>query len=238
MPTSPTDPAQAERIEALREFNRFYTRRLERSRDDAGELLAGLSGPQQQQLLDAFATAGRVLGQAPRTAPSPAFALRPHRCGDMGWVTSRHGTLYAQEYGWNLHFEALVGQIASRFVEQFDPAREACWIAERDGAPVGSVFLVQARDEATGAPEPGVAQLRLLLVEPAARGVGLGAALVGECERFARRSGYSMIRLWTQSILSAARGIYRKAGYRLVASEAHHSFGHDLVGEAWELRLP
>ena len=163
--------------------------------------------------------------------------LRAHRAGDIGWVVSRHGALYAREYGWDVSFEALVGHIASRFIEQFDAEREACWIAERDGERIGCVFLVQARDEATNAPEPDVAQLRMLLVEPQARGLKLGAALVAECERFARRAGYRTIRLWTNSLLVAARGIYQKAGYELVASEAHHSFGHDLVGETWELHL-
>ena len=210
----------------------------ERSRNAVGALLAALPEPQQQALLQALASVMQLLGDVPRAAvPPAAFILRPHRPGDIGWVISRHGALYAQEYGWDLRFEALVGQIASRFIEQFDPAREACWIAERDGANIGSVFLVQARDEATNAPEPGVAQLRMLLVEPSARGLGLGVALVGECERFARRSGYRTIRLWTNSLLAVARGIYEKAGYRLVASVQHHSFGHDLVGETWEMDL-
>jgi GNAT superfamily N-acetyltransferase len=163
--------------------------------------------------------------------------LRPHRPGDIGWVVSRHGALYAQEFGWDLRFEALVAQIAAGFIERFDAAREACWIAERDGSNVGSVFLVQARDETTQAVEPGVAQLRMLLVEPSARGLGLGVALVNECERFARQRGYRRIRLWTNSLLLAARDIYQRAGYKLLASEPHHSFGHDLVGETWELEL-
>ena len=209
----------------------------ERSRGEVGALLAILAEAQQQQLLQALASVESLLGDVPRTSPPAAFVLRPHRPGDIGWVISRHGALYAQEYGWDVRFEALVGQIASRFIEQFDPAHEACWIAERDSTYIGSVFLVQARDEATNAPEPGVAQLRMLLVEPSARGLGLGVALVYECEHFARRCGYRTIRLWTNSILAAARGIYQKAGYRLVASEAHHSFGHDLVGESWELTL-
>jgi GNAT superfamily N-acetyltransferase len=163
--------------------------------------------------------------------------LRAHRPGDIGWVVSRHGALYAQEYGWDMGFEALVAHIAAGFVERFDPAREACWIAERDGSNIGSVFMVQARDEATQAIEPGTAQLRMLLVEPSARGLGLGVALVNECERFARQSGYQRIQLWTNSVLLAARGIYQRAGYRLLASEPHHSFGKDLVGETWELEL-
>ena len=152
-------------------------------------------------------------------------------------MVSRHGALYAQEYGWDMRFEALVAQIAAQFVEQFDLAREACWIAERDGQRIGSVFLVQARDAATQAVEDGTAQLRMLLVEPSARGLGLGVALVTECERFARQAGYRRIRLWTNSVLLAARGIYQRAGYRLLASEPHHSFGKDLVGETWELSL-
>jgi GNAT superfamily N-acetyltransferase len=165
------------------------------------------------------------------------LTLRPHRPGDIGWVISRHGALYAQEFGWDMHFEALVAHIAARFIEQFDAAREACWIAERGGQPLGCVFLVQARDEDTQAVEPGTAQLRLLLVEPAARGLGVGAALVDACERFARSAGYRRIRLWTQSMLLAARSIYQRAGYKLIATEPHHSFGHELVGEIWELAL-
>jgi GNAT superfamily N-acetyltransferase len=173
-----------------------------------------------------------------------AITLRPHRPGDIGRVISRHGALYAAEYGWDIHFEALVARIAADFIERFDPAREACWIAERagtvgspDAIPVGSVFLVQARDEASDRPDPGVAQLRLLLVEPEARGLGLGKRLTATCEDFARQAGYRRIRLWTQSILLAARGIYAGAGYRLVGTEPHHSFGHDLVGEVWEREL-
>ena len=155
----------------------------------------------------------------------------------MGWVVSRHGALYADEYGCDMRFEALVARIAADFIDRFDTRREACWIAERDAANIGCVFLVQARDEATQAALEGVAQLRLLLVEPAARGLGLGARLVDECERFARQAGYRRITLWTNSMLRAARGIYQKAGYQLVKSEAHQSFGHDLVGEVWELAL-
>ncbi len=170
--------------------------------------------------------------------PDPSTGtLRPHRAGDIGWIVSRHGALYAQEYGFDGRFEALVARIGADFLERFDAAREACWIAERDGASVGSVVLVQARDEANGEIVPGTAQLRLLLVEPAARGLRLGERLVTECERFARERGYRRIVLWTNANLAAARGIYRKAGYRLTGSEPHHSFGLDLVGETWELEL-
>lgn len=206
-----------------------------RSRDEVGAMLAALNEDQQRRLLQAIATIVQLLDGAPKRV-SP-YLLRPHRAGDMGWVVSRHGALYAQEYGWNTDFEALVARIAADFIERFDASREACWIAERDGANVGSVFLVQARDEATGAVLPGVAQLRLLLVEPSARGLGLGERLVTECDRFAREQGYERIVLWTNATLLAARGIYRKAGYVLARSEAHHSFGHDWVGETWELAL-
>ena len=170
--------------------------------------------------------------------PAPnTVQLRPHRPGDIGWVISRHGEVYAQQYQWTIAFEALVAHIAADFLDRFDATREACWIAERDGANLGSVFLVQARDEATQAPLDGVAQLRMLLVEPAARGLGLGEKLVDECQRFARRAGYRKLMLWTNANLLAARGIYAKQGYVLVKSEPHHSFGHDLVGEIWELAL-
>jgi GNAT superfamily N-acetyltransferase len=162
--------------------------------------------------------------------------LRGHGPGDIGWVVSRHGAVYAAEYGWDLRFEALVARIAADFIDRFDPRAEACWIAEREGIRLGCVFLVRARDEATAA-LPGVAQLRMLLVEPHARGTGLGKRLVDECHRFARAAGYRRVRLWTNNVLDAARGIYAGAGYRLVATEAHHSFGRALVGEVWELAL-
>jgi len=207
----------------------------QRSQDEMGALLARLADDEQRRLLAAMASIERLLDEKP--SKPAAFVLRAHCAGDIGWITARHGALYADEYGWNIEFEALVGHIACRFIEQFDPLRERCWIAERDGMNVGCVMLVQARDETTGAVVPEIAQLRLLLVEPAARGLGLGETLVRECERFARQAGYLRIRLWTNSVLLAARGIYRKTGYRLVASEAHASFGKDLVGETWELAL-
>ena len=208
-----------------------------RSQSDVSALLATLAEAQQQQLLASMATLEQLLGE-PAAARSPRpVLLRAHRPGDIGWVIARHGVLYADEYGWDSSFEALVARIAADFIERFDAKREACWIAERDGANVGSVFLVQARDEATHAVIDGVAQLRMLLVEPAARGLGLGERLADECQRFARRAGYRKIMLWTNSLLLAARGIYAKQGYVLVGSEPHHSFGHDLVGEIWERAL-
>jgi GNAT superfamily N-acetyltransferase len=155
--------------------------------------------------------------------------LRPHRPGDMGWVVHRHGALYAQEYGWDEHFEALVAEIAAEFIRHFDAKRERCWIAERGGEILGSVFLVKNTDE--------VAKLRLLLVEPRARGLGLGTRLVEECISFARQAGYRQIVLWTQSNLESARRIYKRTGFHLVKQEPHHSFGHDLVSETWALGL-
>jgi len=198
-------------------------------------LLAPLDASSRSRLLQAAGTIETLLG-APRT-DRPPYLLRAPQPGDMGWVISRHGAIYAQEYGWDIAFEGLVAQIVGHYVEHFDAKREACWIAERDGQNVGCVFLVQARDEKSGKPERGVAQLRLLIVEPSTRGLGIGGRLVAECERFARNGGYKRIKLWTQSSLKAARAIYAKAGYRLVSSEPHHSFGADLVGEMWELAL-
>ncbi len=205
-----------------------------RSQQQACELLGALPETRQQQLVLAAGQIQHLLG----TPARGVVALRPLRSGDLGWVISRHGALYAHEYGWDQRFEALVARICADFVDRLQPQREAAWIAERDGTPLGCVFLVQARDDSSGKPEAGVAQLRLLLVEPAARGQGLGQRLTAECERFAQHAGYARVRLWTNSVLLAARGIYQAAGYRLLASEPHRSFGHDLVGETWEKRLP
>lgn len=198
-----------------------------RSQEDVAELLAPLGEDQQQRLMQALSTVRTLLGGADqRRLP---YLLRAHQPGDMGWVISRHGALYAQEYGWNLEFEALVAEIAAAFIKDFDPTGERCWIAERDGENVGSVFVV--RQSKT------VAKLRLLIVEPSARGLGIGARLVEECIRFSRNAGYKKMVLWTNSVLIAARHIYEAKGFQLTASEPHHSFGHDLVGETWELKL-
>ena len=206
-----------------------------KSEADVAALLAPLEESAQRTLLAAMATIEALLGDSRRE--SSPWLLRAPRNGDIGWVVERHGALYAEEYGWDMRFEALVARITADFVDHFDARREACWIAERDGVNVGCVFLVQARDDTSGAAIEKTAQLRMLIVEPAARGLGIGARLVAECERFARAQGYRRIVLWTNSVLSAARGIYAKAGYHLTKSEAHQSFGHRLIGESWELKL-
>jgi N-acetylglutamate synthase-like GNAT family acetyltransferase len=190
-------------------------------------MVGELSGAEQVRLIDAMGTIESLLGDC--TVPGTPYLLRPHRPGDMGWVVHRHGVLYAREYGWDETFEALVAEIVAKFIRQFDPKAERCWIAEREGYNVGCVFLVRHSKR--------VAQLRLLLVEPSARGLGIGRRLVEECTAFARQVGYRKIVLWTQSLLHPARKIYAAAGYRLVREEPHHSFGHDLVGETWELML-
>ena len=198
-----------------------------RSREEIGRLLASLPDPDQRRLVAAMAEVERLLGPAsPSKVP---YMLRPPAPGDIGWVISRHGALYAQEYGFDQDFEALVAKIAAGFITECDPRRERCWIAEREDEPVGSVFLVTGSE--------AIAKLRLLLVEPSARGLGIGARLVAECIRFARHAGYREITLWTQSVLVAARRIYQAAGFQLTRSEPHHSFGRDLVGETWDLTL-
>lgn len=198
-----------------------------RSRDLIAAMLTRLPVAKQHRLLEAIHTIEELLG-VPAERASP-YLLRAHQPGDMGWVVHRHAVLYAEEYGWDEQFEALVATVVAGFIKRFDPRREHCWIAEKDGEPVGSVFLVK-RSKTVG-------QLRLLLVEPKARGLGLGARLVDECLRFSRRVGYRRVTLWTNSVLVAARRIYEVAGFRLVHSEPHRSFGHDLVGETWAIDL-
>ncbi|MDZ5457422.1 bifunctional helix-turn-helix transcriptional regulator/GNAT family N-acetyltransferase [Azohydromonas lata] len=208
-----------------------------RSQQQVEALLSRLSDTQQAELLQAFQRVQLLLDEAGGKLAKNSFILRPHRPGDMGWLVSRHGALYAREYQFDMGFEALVARIAADFIDRFDASREACWIAERDGVNIGCVCLVQARDEATKQPLDRTAQLRLLLVEPSARGLGLGERLVAECHRFAREAGYQRVRLWTNSQLSAAKHIYSKAGYKLIESEPFQGFGHDLIGETWELDL-
>ena len=190
-------------------------------------MLSRLPGDGASRLIGAMAVIERLLGESGGLA-SPAV-LRAPRPGDMGWVVQSHGSFYARVYGFDSSFEALVAEIAAKFLASFDASRERCWIADIEGAQVGSIFLVRHTD--------AIAKLRLLLVDPAGRGQGLGRRLVGECVAFAKASGYRRITLWTQSMLVAARKIYQEAGFKLVATEPHRSFGQDLIGETWELEL-
>jgi len=200
----------------------------DRAREAVVGLLEPLGVAERARVIDAMNAIRRTLD---RRRATPSFTLRAHRPGDIGWIVHRHGALYAEEYGYDERFEALVAEIVARFVQKLDAKRERCWIAERDGEKAGSVFLVKCPER------PGVAKLRLLLVEPSARGLGIGHRLVDECTRFAREAGYRTVTLWTNSVLTAARRIYKEAGYRLVNEEVHNSFGHDLVAETWELEL-
>ena len=189
-------------------------------------MLGKISTPEQRQLVRSMKAIQSIISPDSQREP---YILRTHQPGDMGWVGKRHGEIYWQEYGWDERFEALVAEIAADFIKNFDPRRERCWIAERHGENIGSVFLVRKDDE--------TAKLRLLIVEPSARGLGLGRRLVEECIRFARGVGYRKITLWTQSNLVAARAIYEKSGFQLVSKQNHRSFGKELVAETWEKEL-
>lgn len=199
------------------------------SHEQVAAMLGKLGMAEQQRVVGAMGAVETLLGESDGTAATRTILLREHRPGDMGWVTSAHGALYAREYGWDISFEALVAKITAEFIENFDPKRERCWIAELDGERVGSVFVVKKTDD--------VAKLRMLIIDPKARGFGLGKRLVDECLTFARGAGYKTMTLWTQSNLYAARGIYTRAGFRLTAEEKNHSFGVDLVSETWERDL-
>ena len=221
-------PADARRqVARLTRTGRSALRVLDRrSAEHVGAALAALGGNERERLLAAMGAIERVL--EPAEAPGPAV-LRAPAAGDYGWIVERHGALYAAEYRWDVGFEALVARIVADFASGHDAEREAAWIAELDGRRVGSVLCVRG-DERT-------AKLRLLLVEPSARGAGIGGRLVDECIAFARRAGYAEIALWTNDVLHSARRIYERAGFELVESEPHHSFGHDLVGQTWSRPL-
>ncbi|MDQ0024727.1 DNA-binding MarR family transcriptional regulator/GNAT superfamily N-acetyltransferase [Variovorax paradoxus] len=202
----------------------------QKSRDEAAALLSPLPPGDRQQVVDAMARIERLLNPASASsARTRTVVLRDPAPGDMGWVVQQHGELYAREYGWNSEFEALVADIVAQFVRKFQPAWEKCWIAELDGERVGAIFVV--RKSAT------TAQLRLLLLAPAARGLGLGARLTDECIAFARAKGYRKMVLWTNSCLEAARAIYAKRGFKLDKAEPYEGFGQQLVGETWSLKL-
>jgi DNA-binding MarR family transcriptional regulator/GNAT superfamily N-acetyltransferase len=199
------------------------------SEEQAQTVLEDLAPSARMQLIDCMRTMEGILTKTDRRRLP--YVLRPHRVGDMGWIVHREGVGYAEQYGWDETFEALVARIVDQFITNFDARRERCWIAEIDGRNVGHIFLVKHLEEAD------TAKLRLLFVEPSARGMGLGDALVKECIRFARTAGYKRVVLWTQSILVGAHRIYERAGFRLVHEAPHHSFGKDLVGQTWELGL-
>jgi DNA-binding MarR family transcriptional regulator/GNAT superfamily N-acetyltransferase len=200
----------------------------QRSNRDVSAILERLSPMDRTRLVDAVQTVRSLLGDLPRPATA-AYLLRPHQPGDMGWIVHRQAILYASEYGWDDAYEALAAEIVAQFIKNYDPKRERCWIAEQDGERLGAVLVAKGSDT--------VAKLRLLHVEPQARGLGIGKRLVDECVRFSRQAGYQKLTLWTQSILLAARHLYRQAGFRLVHEEPHHSFGKDLIAETWELPL-
>jgi DNA-binding MarR family transcriptional regulator/N-acetylglutamate synthase-like GNAT family acetyltransferase len=200
-----------------------------RSQHDAGAMLANLTNADQMRLVSAMRGIEELLGAEPEDAPAPSCTLRQARPGDFGWMVARHAVLYKQDYGWTEPFEGLCAQIVADFVNNYDAKRERCWIAEIDGENVGCVMLVKDSKD--------VARLRLLLVEPKARGLGIGERLVDECTRFARKCGYRKITLWTHSVLIAARKIYERAGFKLVSTEKHNSWGKPVVGETWDLEL-
>ena len=199
----------------------------ERSNRDVAAMLEGLSAAERKQLVDAVQTLRRLLGD--EAEPRTPYLLRLHQPGDMGWIVHRQAILYAEEYGWDGTYEALAAEIVAQFIKNYDPKQERCWIAEKDGERVGAVFVAKASND--------IARLRLLHVEPEARGLGIGKRLVEECVRFARQAGYQKMTLWTQSILHAARHIYKQTGFQVVREEQHHSFGKHLTAETWELDL-
>ena len=221
-----TDDARRQRVRLTHEGRAAFAELDRRSTDEVGAVLDALSEDDQRRLVGAMDAVREVLTQVPATT---GFVLRGPRPGDLGWIVQRHGALYAQQYGWDESFEALVAQIVAEYAREHHPRREATWIAEVDGEPAGCVLCVR-RDE-------DVAQLRLLLVDPRARGRGIGGRLIEECLRFARRAGYKRITLWTNDVLHEARRLYERAGFELVESAPHHSFGHDLVEQTWSKQL-
>ena len=217
-----TDDARRQRIRLTAEGAAAFAELDRRSADEIGAVLDALSEDDQQRLVAAMATVHEVLTHAP---PSAGFVLRGPRPGDLGWIVQAHGRLYAEQYGWDDSFEALVAGIVADYAKDHDPRREAAWIAEVDDEPAGCALCVRREED--------VAQLRLLLVDPKARGRGIGGRLIEECLRFAQRAGYKRITLWTNDILHEARRLYERAGFDLVESAPHHSFGHDLVEQTW-----
>jgi DNA-binding MarR family transcriptional regulator/N-acetylglutamate synthase-like GNAT family acetyltransferase len=207
----------------------LYEQYQARAGDEMQELIGRMSDGEQQRLVEAMGSIEQLLEPPAQLTAAPAYVLRPHRAGDLGYIVYRHGVLYTQEYGWGPAFEALVAEIVAGFLRGYDARYEHCWIAERNAEIVGSV-LVTRRSKT-------VAQLRLLLVEPSARGLGIGQRLVEECVRFARAAGYRQLMLWTNDPLRSARRIYEAAGFQLIESKKHSDFGVELTGQTWTLRL-
>lgn len=225
---SPTDGRQA--ILSLTEAGHAEADAMDgRAREQVAGMLERLAPGEREDLVQALQRAQQLLGAHEEPARAAIPVLRPPMIGDMGWVIHRHAVLYAREYGWNQEFEAMVAEIAARFIRDFDPGRECCWIAERAGGVVGSAFVVRDSER--------VARLRMVYVEPEARGVGIGGQLVRQCLRFAEQAGYARMTLWTNDILTAARAIYQRAGFQLIERNPYHGFGHDLIGETWERDL-
>jgi DNA-binding MarR family transcriptional regulator/ribosomal protein S18 acetylase RimI-like enzyme len=229
--TSTTDARQSH-VALTARGRKLFAPMEERSQQYAASMLAELDRTQQKQIVSAMSAIETLLAGAPaaNSVARPAYTLREPRAGDFGWIVSRHAELYLNEYGWAEPFEGLCAQIVADFVNNLDAARERCWIAEINGENVGCVMLV--KDD-----QPNVARLRLLLVDPKARGLGLGARLVDECVRFARTKGYAKVTLWTHSVLAAARHVYEGAGFRLTSSEPRHTWSKDVVAEFWDLEL-
>lgn len=224
------DDARRKILELTAKGRRAFAPLDDGAREEIVHMLKPLAASEQARLLEAMRTIRATLGDPDvRPDPTQPFVIRHHRPGDMGWVVHRHGVLYSEEYGWDERFEALVAGVVSQFIKNFDPERERCWIAEREGEIVGSIFCV-AKNKTT-------AQLRLLLVEPSARGLGIGARLVDEVIRFARHAGYKRLELWTQRNLTSARKIYRAAGFEITGTEGHEYFGVPLQAESWGMEL-
>jgi DNA-binding MarR family transcriptional regulator/GNAT superfamily N-acetyltransferase len=225
---SPADGRQS-LLRLTRAGEQAFAPLQQKSRDEAAALLASLTGPARGQLIGAMATVRQLLDPAAQPASTRTVVLRDPRPGDMGWVVQQHGEIYSREYRFNSEFESLVAGVAARFMKNFDPASDKGWIAEMDGERAGSVFVVRRSRT--------VAQLRLLILTPQARGFGLGGRLTDECIAFARAKGYRKLMLWTQSHLLAARAIYRSRGFRCTKSQPYSAFGQELVSEVWELKL-
>jgi DNA-binding MarR family transcriptional regulator/GNAT superfamily N-acetyltransferase len=225
-----TDDARRVGLSLTAKGKRAFAQLDERARKDASALLAQVTPEKRTRLLTSLGDVQRILSQRPE-APSGDVVIRTHRIGDVGWAIERHAQLYSEQYRWNEEFEALVAMLFANFAKRHDPACERFWVAELDGERVGCVFVVRNDDD------PAAAQLRCLLVDAQARGLGIGRRLVDVCIAFARSAGYSRVMLWTNDALVSARRIYEAAGFELIKEEPHHSFGHDLVGQVWSLEL-